>query len=129
MSESLAKCVNTLMTHGMSKKYLMVFLLLLLMGWDMSLRAGMEEADQAKKRLALILPDYTQMVESEQDFIVALAHKCELYHVPQVRKSVEDCLRRAANDPTTKIPRSIDRESAPALFEALLVEEGVPPNM
>lgn len=30
------------MTHGMSKKYLMVFLLLLLMGWAMSLRAGME---------------------------------------------------------------------------------------
>ena len=45
------------MTHGMSKKYLMVFLLLLLMGWAMSLRAGMEEADQAKKRLALIWPD------------------------------------------------------------------------
>ena len=85
MSESLAKCVNTLMTHGMSKKYLMVFLLLLLMGWAMSLRAGMEEADQAKKRLALIWPDFTQIVASEQDFIVALAHKCELYHVPQVR--------------------------------------------
>lgn len=117
------------MTHGMSKKYLMVFLLLLLMGWAMCLRAGMEEADQAKKRLALIWPDYTQIVASEQDFIVALAHKCELYHVPPVRKSVEDCLRRAANDPTTKIPQSIDRESAPALFEALLVEEGVPPNM
>ncbi|WP_244075667.1 hypothetical protein [Aeromonas caviae] len=48
----------------MSKKYLMVFLLLLLMGWDMSLRAGMEEADQAKKRLALIWPDYTVLTSS-----------------------------------------------------------------
>ncbi|WP_270675032.1 hypothetical protein, partial [Aeromonas sp. QDB48] len=91
--------------------------------------AGMAVQLRRNTHLALIWPDYTQIVASEQDFIVALAHKCELYHVPQVRKSVEDCLRRAANDPTTKIPRSIDRESAPALFEALLVEEGVPPNM
>ncbi len=46
------------MTHGMSKKYLMVFLLLLLMGWAMCLRAGMEEADQAKKRLVHIPADH-----------------------------------------------------------------------
>ncbi|WP_155747093.1 hypothetical protein [Burkholderia territorii] len=82
--------------------------------------AGREDGKRAIERVQLVWPSILSMPTEDRALVAALGMKCRVQDRPPVASEVIACLRDAAADPDTDLPKGVDRRAAQARLNELL---------
>lgn len=96
--------------------------------WRASVTAGQDLARAHIARVESLWPhsDFLHWPERERAVVAALALACRLEHVPAKPEPVAACLRGAAVQPGTKLPRDVSPDDAKWMLEELLRRSVLP---